>query len=420
MSANAEPTLDEHFFRREAARLIAVLARIFGVHELALAEDVAQDALCRALEVWKLRGVPDNPSAWLTATAKNRALDVLRRRRTARSFAPELARMAESDGLAAPALDELFLDSAVRDGRLRVMFTCCDPRVPEEAQIALVLNVSCGFGVREIANAFLSSEAAIEKRIARAKHTLAQSQTLFELHDADFAARLDALQRALYLLFNEGYHGACALSAVRIELCEEAMQLCALLLSHPLTATPATSALLSLMCFHAARLPARLAPDGELRPFAEQDRALWDHGLVADGHAWLDRSASGDVLSEYHVEAAIASLHAEAPRFEDTRWSAIVELYETLLAIRPSPVVALNRALALAEQRGPAHGLAAIAAIPDRDRLASYPFYFAALGELELRNGQGAVAAGHFTSALALARNDAERRFLERRLRACG
>jgi len=411
--------LDEHFFRHEAARLIAVLCRLFGMHNFALAEDVAQDALCRALEVWKLRGVPENPSAWLTATAKNRALDVLRRQRTARSFAPELGRMAESDALSPPALDELFLDSAVRDGQLRVMFSCCHPRLSEEAQIALVLNVSCGFGPREIANAFLSSEAAIEKRVARAKHTLAEAQRLFELSDADFAARLSAVQRALYLLFNEGYHGACALSAVRIELCEEAMRLCAMLLDHPLTSTPTTHALLALMCFHAARLPARLDAAGELRPFAEQDRSRWDRRLVAEGHRLLDRSATGDVLSEYHVEAAIASLHAQAERFEDTRWSEIVALYDTLMSVRPSPVVALSRAVAIGELHGPEHGLQEMRAIEGHERLAAYPFYFAALGELELRSGRPHAAREHFTDALERARNSAERSFLERRLRAC-
>jgi predicted RNA polymerase sigma factor len=399
--------------------MVAVLTRIFGVHNLALAEDVAQDALCRALEVWKLRGVPDNPSAWLLATAKNRALDVLRRERTARSFAPELGRAIESEWLLVPALDELFLDSAIRDGQLRVMFSCCHPRLPEEARVALVLNVSCGFAMREIASAFLSGEAAIEKRITRAKKALAESKRLFDLSDADFAPRLQAVQRALYLLFNEGYHGAHAVSAVRVELCDEAMRLCAMLLDHPLTAVPATSALMALMCFHAARLPARLDAAGDLRPFAAQDRSLWDRRLVAEGQALLDRSATGDELSEYHVEAAIAAVHAAAPRFEDTHWPVIITLYDTLLQIRPSPVIALSRAIAIAEHDGPTRGLREIHTIEDKDRLASYPFYFAALGELELRSGQRDVAREHFAAALGLARNPDERRFLEQRVTAC-
>ena len=256
----------DHLFRREAGRMVATLTRIFGVHNLALAEDVVQDAFCRALEVWKFRGVPENPSAWLMATAKNRALDVLRRERTARTFAPELGRLLESEWTVAPAVHELFGPSAIKDDQLRMMFSCCHPRLPEEAQVALMLHILCGFSVSEVASAFVSGEAAMEKRISRAKKVLAGSKRLFDIADADdFAARLPAVQRALYLLFNEGYHGASRRIAVRAELCHEAMRLATLLREHPLAATPATYALSALMCLHAARLPARLDASGDLR-----------------------------------------------------------------------------------------------------------------------------------------------------------
>ena len=245
----------DHLFRREAGRMVATLTRIFGVHNLALAEDVVQDAFCRALEVWKFRGVPENPSAWLMATAKNRALDVLRRERTARTFAPELGRLLDSEWTLAPTVVELFGSHAIKDDQLRMMFSCCHPRLPEEAQVALVLHYLCGFTVNEVANAFVSSHAAIEKRISRAKKVLAGSRKLFDVANAnDFSARLPAVQRALYLLFNEGYHGASTESAVRADLCREAMRLAALLLEHPLGARPATYALAALMCLHAARL----------------------------------------------------------------------------------------------------------------------------------------------------------------------
>src|SRR5271154_5099057 len=257
--------LDEHLFRREAGRMVAALTRIFGVHNLALAEDVVQDAFCRALEVWKFRGMPENPSAWLMATAKHRALDVLRRERTAQTFAPELGRLLQSEWTLAPAVEELFEPNAIKDDQLRMMFSCCHPRLTEEAQVALVLNILCGFSVDEVAGAFVSSHAAIEKRIARAKKVLAGSKRLFEIADAaDFSARLGAVHRALYLLFNEGYHGASAESAVRVELCQEAMRLNALLFDHPLAAIPATYALSAMMCLHAARLPARLDASGNL------------------------------------------------------------------------------------------------------------------------------------------------------------
>src|SRR5437870_7415188 len=299
--------LHEHLFRREAGRMVATLTRIFGVHNLALAEDVVQDAFCRALEVWKFRGVPENPSAWLMTTAKNRALDVLRRERTARTFAPELGRLLESEWTLAPAVEEIFAPQAIQDDQLRMMFSCCHPRLPEEAQVALVLHILCGFSVNEVAAAFVSSHAAMEKRITRAKKVLAGSKKLFDIADAgDFAARLPAVHRALYLLFNEGYHGASAESAVRAELCREAMRLAALLREHPLASTPATFALSALMSLHAARLPARLDSSGELRSLFDQDRSQWDAHLVEEGQKLLDLSARGPDLTEYHVEASIA------------------------------------------------------------------------------------------------------------------
>jgi RNA polymerase sigma factor (sigma-70 family) len=410
----------DHLFRREAGRMVSTLTRIFGVHNLALAEDVVQDAFCRALEVWKFRGLPENPSAWLMATAKHRALDILRRERTARTFAPELERLLESEWTAAPVIEELFGPNAIKDDQLRMMFSCCHPRLPEEAQIALVLHILCGFSVSEIANAFVSSHAAIEKRISRAKKVLAGSKRLFDLSGADdFSVRLPTVQRALYLLFNEGYHGASPESAVRAELCQEAMRLTALLLEHPPAAMPATYALAALMCLHAARLPARVDAAGNLRSLFDQDRSRWDSRLVAEGQRFLELSATGPELTEYHVEAAIAWVHAMADHTEDTDWGKIVSLYDRLMTIRPSPVVALNRAIAIAQHEGPERGLEEIRTIAGRDRLAAYPFYHAALGEFEFRSGRYEVAREHFRQALALARNPMERRFLDDRMAAC-
>jgi RNA polymerase sigma-70 factor (ECF subfamily) len=408
--------LEDHLFRREAGRIVATLTRIFGVHNLALAEDVVQDAFCRALEVWKFRGVPDNPSAWLMATAKNRALDILRRERTRRAIEPELTRLFESEGVAATPVQELFGANAIKDDLLRMMFSCCHSRLSEDARVALVLHILCGFSVSEIAGAFVSSHAAIEKRITRAKKVLATSKTLFDVAAAaEFSARLPAVHRALYLLFNEGYHGASAETAVRAELCREAMRLTALLLDHSLGRTPATYALAALMCFDAARLPARVNAAGNLCSLFDQDRSQWDRKLIAEGVQLLELSATGSELTEYHLEAAIASVHAGALRAESTDWETIVSLYDTLITIRPSPIVALNRAIAIAQKEGPERGIAEIHSIGDRVRLAAYPFYSAALGELEFRCGNHETAREHFRAALALARNPMERRFLERR-----
>jgi RNA polymerase sigma factor (sigma-70 family) len=411
--------LSEHLFRRESGRLVAALTRIFGVHNLALAEDVVQDAFCRALEVWKVRGVPENPAAWLMAVARHRALDVVRRERTARTFAPELTRTLESEWTAAPAIDEAFALSAIRDDQLRMMFSCCDPRLPEDTQVALVLNVLCGFGAAEVASAFLTGRAAMEKRLSRGKKVLARSKQLFDLADADFAARLSAVRRALYLLFNEGYHGASAETAVRAELCSEAIRLTLLLLEFPPAASPETVALAALMCLHAARLPARADAAGELNPLFEQERSQWDAHLIEQGLALLDRSAAGPVVSAYHVEAAIAAAHATASCVEETNWEQIVALYDRLMDIEPSPVVALNRAIAIGQRDGADRGLEALRAIGDADRLARYPFYPAAIGELEFRRGNLSAAGRHFLSAAALARSGSERRFLEKRAREC-
>ena len=409
----------DHLFRQESGRMVAALTRLFGVHNFALVEDVVQDAFCRAMEVWKFRGLPENPAAWLMATAKNRALDVLRRERTARKFAPELTWMLESEWTLAPAVEELFSEHAIEDDLLRMMFSCCHPRLSEEAQVALVLHILCGFSVGEIAAAFVSGKAAIEKRITRAKKELAASKKLFDLGSADISVRLRSVQRALYLLFNEGYHGASPESAIRADLCREAMRLAGLLRRHPLSATPSTLALSALMCLHASRLPARLDAGGELQTLYEQDRSRWDQALIAEGQRLLADSAAGTELSEYHIEAAMASIHACAAGPESTDWASLVTLYDELLRLRPSPVVALNRAIAIAHRDGPLEGIAAIRSIPHQDRLENYPFLPSALGELELRCGRWEVAQDHFKQALKLARNAMERRFLRQRLQAC-
>jgi RNA polymerase sigma-70 factor (ECF subfamily) len=413
--------LGDHLFRREAGRMVAALTRVLGVHNLALAEDVVQDSFCRAFEVWKFRGIPENPSAWLMATAKNRALDMLRRERTVRTFAPEIDRLLQSEWTLAPMVEELFSAHAIKDDQLRMMFSCCHRQLPEEAQVALMLNILCGFSVSEIAAGFVSGQAAIEKRITRAKKVLATSKKLFDVaSSAEFEARLPAVQRALYLLFNEGYHGASAQTAIRTELCREAMRLTALLIDHPLGATPSTYALAALICLHAARLPARTDMGGNLNTLFDQDRSRWDQELVTEGQRFLELSASGAGLSEYHIESAIASIHICARRVEETDWGTIVSLYDTLLGMRRSPIAALSRAIAIAQRDGPESGLEAIHAIEDRGRLLAYPFYFAAQGELELSCGRNDLARVHFREAAALARNPMERDFLERRIGACG
>ena len=397
--------------------MVAVLTRIFGVHNLALAEDVVQDAFCRALEVWSFRGVPENPAAWLMAAAKNRALDMLRREKTARTYEPELSRWLQSEWTLASQLEEMFSDSAIKDDQLRMMFSCCHPRLPEEAQVMLMLHILCGFGIDEVANAFVTRYTAVEKRVPRAKKVLGGSKQLFDTQTAsDFYDRLPAVQRTLYLLFNEGYHGASAEFAVRAELCDEAMRLAQLLLEHPFGATPSSYALSALMCLNRARMPARVDASGKLNSLFDQDRSLWDQKLISQGLRLLELSAQGAELTEYHVEAGIAAVHATAPTMQATDWEEIVSLYDTLMTIRPTPVVALNRAIAVGQRDGADCGLRELRTIPDSDRLSKYPFYHAAFAEFELQNGCAGTAIEYFETALKLARNPMERQFFENRM----
>ncbi|HEY7724055.1 MAG TPA: sigma-70 family RNA polymerase sigma factor [Anaeromyxobacteraceae bacterium] len=395
--------------------MVSSLVRALGVRHLELAEDAVQDALLRALETWKFGRAPANPAAWLLRTARNRALDLLRREGTFGRLAAELERSLEQ------AAGEPGAPRAIADDELRLMFSCCDPALAPEAQVGVILKTLCGFSVREIAHAFLTSEAAVEKQLFRSRRTLASRGALFEVRDAaQVRERLPAVRSAVYLLFNEGYHGGHPAEAVRQDLCHEAMRLADLLCDHPAAGGPETEALLALFCFLAARLPARLGDDGVLLLLADQDRSQWDRALVAEGFRRLDRSAAGQALTAWHLEAAIAAAHCAAPSFAATDWGSIRRLYDLLLRERPTPVVALNRAIAVGMADGPEAGLRALASIERRERLARYPFLPAAVAEFELRAGRPGRAAEQLRAALLLARNPAEEAVLARKLRACG
>jgi RNA polymerase sigma-70 factor (ECF subfamily) len=411
----------ENLFRREAGRMSAVVVRLLGLGHLDLAEDIVHDALVQALEVWKFRGVPANPAAWLMAAAKNRAIDVIRRERTARRFAPEVADLLSTEWSLVPTVASAFEDKEIVDAELRLMFELCDGRLAEDTQVMVVLKYLCGFGVRELAQAFLSGEEAIEKRLVRARATLQAAGGLADLGDASRArARAPAVCRALYLMFSEGYHGSDPRAVVREELCAEALRLAALMADHPVTAVGEAKALLALMCLLAARLPARCDAGGDLIPLDEQDRSRWDAALNARGLTALAEATAGETVSEMHLEAAIAAQHAMAPSVEATDWPAIVTLYDRLAVMRPSPVVALNRAVAVGFARGPAAGLAAIDAIENLGRLDDYLFLAATRADLLRRSGHRAEALPHYLRARELARNDPERRFFDRRLEECG
>jgi RNA polymerase sigma factor (sigma-70 family) len=398
--------------------MVSHLTRVFGLGRLDLAEDVVQDTLCRALETWSIHGLPDNPSAWLMRVARNRAIDLLRRDDQFRYFAPELVhllRLREDLPGETPAFEK-----EIQDDQLRMMFSCCHPRLSTEAQVTLILKTLCGFSVSEIAHALLASEDSIEKRLGRARKLFRLSGTFVEITDAsDIPKRLEAVYRAIYLLFNEGYHGSRSERMVREDLCFEAIRLALLLSEHPEGEKPKTHALLALLCFHAARLPGRMDDDGGLIQLEIQDRSKWDRDLMARGFHFLEKASMGNELSEYHLEAGIASLHCAAPTYEKIEWTKILELYDMLYRLKPSPIVALNRAIALGKALGPEEGLAELGKIPDPAKLKDYPFYPAAQGEFHLLAGRPAEAGKHFEKAMKLARSRSEMNFFERKLKAC-
>ena len=410
--------LVDHLFRIEAGKMVPYLTRILGLGRLDLAEDVVQDTLCRAMETWPVHGVPENPSAWLMRVARNRAIDLIRRDAQFRYFSPELTHLLKLRENVLPGTPAF--QNEIRDDQLRMMFSCCHPELSMEAQVTLILKTLCGFSVAEIAHALLASEEAIEKRLGRAKEFFREAGAFVEFTDAEqIPGRLNALYQAIYLLFNEGYHGSQSEQTVRDELCFEAIHLALLLSEHPHGNRPATFALLALMCFHASRLDGRMDEDGALVQLELQDRSKWDRDLIARGFQFLEKSSMGYELTEFHLQAGIASLHCAAPSYKETDWAKIVEFYGELYRISPSPIVALNRAVALGNSLGPKAGLAELRNIPDGGQLWEYPFFPAAQGEFLRLLGRLEEAREYFEKAEALARSRTESEFFARKIESC-
>ncbi|MES2708358.1 MAG: sigma-70 family RNA polymerase sigma factor [Verrucomicrobiota bacterium] len=412
--------LTDHLFRQESGKMVSVLTGIFGLERLQLAEDVVQEALVRALKTWPFYGVPQNPAAWLMQTAKNLALDYLRREKNFREKQPRIIVDIEQRLSAGEHRDEPFFEDEIKDQRLRLIFACCHPLVPQDAQTALALKTLCGLSPAEIASAFLSSEAAIAKRLTRARQRIQEQKIPFEIPSgADLPPRLDGVLQIVYLLFNEGYKASSGDSLIREELCGEAIRLGVLLTEHPAARLPRTHALLALMLLDAARLPARTDGDGLLLRLQDQDRSKWNRGLIFRGIQQLGLAADGAELSGYHLQAGIAACHCLAPDFASTDWPTILSHYDQWQRLDDSPVVALNRAVALAQVHGPQAGKDAVAAMPYRAQLEGYYLLYAVLGEFEARLGKPAAAAAYFRQALDLTESASERTFLTWRMRQC-
>jgi RNA polymerase sigma factor (sigma-70 family) len=403
-------------FRRESAHLVSALVRVLGPSKVALAEDVVHDALLSAMQAWRF-GAPDDPKAWILRVAKNRAIDVLRRERRFETMSGALAD-DDSESLSR-SIDLALSPEADAENQLAMMFAICDDALSPETHVTLILRFLCALSPAEIARAFLVDVQTIDRRLHRGRARLAALGSLQDGTSAeDVRVRQPSVEQALYLLFNEGYHGSDVDNPLHPAMCADAIRLAELLLESPAVEARTVHALAALFCFNAARLVTRLDDEGVLLPLSEQDRSRWDRSLIERGVRHLGASATGDRFSRWHLEAGIAFEHTNAASVDETSWERIVELYDALLALAPGPIVALNRGLAVAQLRGPDAGRAALAALADDPKLARYSFLWAALADLERRARRVAEATAHYRRAITLAKSGAERASYERRLRA--
>ena len=394
--------------------MVAILARHVGVRHLDLVEDVVQEALARAMRDWPFKGIPSDPSAWLYQVARNAALDTIRRRATRARSQDDVVDLLYTR--LATEGDRPFA-AEIADDQLRMIFVACHPAIPAPARVALTLKTVGGFGVGEIARAFLVPEATVAQRLVRAKRLIADQALPYAVPGPDeLAERLNSVVDVLYLMFNEGYGASAGEDLIRFDLCAEAVRLAEIVATHPVTETPETCALVALMRFQGARVPARQNADGELLLLPEQDRARWDRDWIERGLSFLDRSAGGDVLTRLHLEAGIAACHAVAPDYASTDWTTIARHYAALVTLDASPVLVLNQAVAVAELDGAQAGLAIAQRVADAPALRDYYLLPATLGELHRRLGHNAEAAAAFERALALSRAEPVRRFIKKRL----
>ncbi|HUB82545.1 MAG TPA: RNA polymerase sigma factor [Bryobacteraceae bacterium] len=404
----------ETLYRSESGRVLATLVRILG--DLDLAEEAMHEAFAAALEFWSQTGIPDKPRPWLISTARFKAIDAIRRRARFNGAQRDLVAHMESRVDDAPGGKEETGDEEIEDDRLRLIFTCCHPALPPEGQVALTLREICGLTTEEIARAFLVTPAALAQRIVRAKAKIRETPIPYEVPAPhDLPERLNAVLQVVYLVFNEGYSAAAGTEVTRAELTGEAIRLGRLLAE--LQPEPDAIGLLSLMLLQDSRRAARTSPAGELILLEHQDRSLWNRDQISEGAALVKKALQSRRFGAYTLQAAIAAVHAEAESAAATNWRRIVGLYDQLVRIQPSPVVHLNRAVAIAMCDGPEAGLAQVDALLDRGELANYYLAHAARADMCRRLGRTAEARASYGKALALTQQEPERRFLEERIR---
>jgi RNA polymerase sigma-70 factor, ECF subfamily len=399
----------DEIYRNESRQVLATLIRLLG--DFDAAEEALQEAFAVAMEQWPRDGLPTNPRAWLVSTGRFKAIDGMRRRARHDASLSELAKHLESTTGDSSAQE----DESIEDDRLRLIFTCCHPALAEEAQLAMTLREVCNLTTEEIARAFLTKPATIAQRIVRAKAKIRDARIPYEVPPpSELPERLDSVLRVVYLVFNEGYTASSGASLTRADLSSEAIRLGTLLLQ--LLPEPEVMGLLALMVLHESRRPARTSANGDLVLLEQQDRSLWNRTQITEGISFVERALSSKRIGPYTLQAAIAAVHAEATSAEQTDWAQIVALYDVLLRVEPSPIIQLNRAVAVAMRDGPATGLELVDALLACGELAQYHLAHAARADLCRRLGKKAEARTSYERALALTKQEPERRFLEQRL----
>lgn len=397
----------DHLFRHQAGQMVSILVRIFGVQYIETIEDAVQEAMIAALRKWPYGGVPANQIAWLTQVAKNRVFDQLRRNNKSTNI--------EDVELETSKRPDIRFERELNEDQLRMIFACCHPATAADSQVALTLKLIGGFSVGEIAQAYLAKEEAIAKMLTRAKQKL-RTASLEIPAGQELRERLDAVLRVLYLMFNEGYTATEGEALIRRDLCDEAIRLIRIVIAHPDTAGPKVHALAALFFFQAARFATRSDVDGNILLLADQDRSKWDKGMMAAGLEHFRRSAAGDELSAYHIEAEIASIHTLAPDLDRTNWRRIIECYDQLLKQRFSPIVALNRAVAIGQANDPNAALDELSKLAGNYLMTSFYLFHSTKAHFLAANGETERAIAAYEKAAELTRNEPARRFLQSRI----
>lgn len=408
--------LTDHLFRHEAGKMVSVLTKIFGTQNLETAEDVVQQTFIDAISVWKLKGIPDNPSAWLFRVAKNKAIDFIRRNKHSvqYDFSDNERALLKSEYTLTTTMDSFFKEELVKDDLLRMMFACCHPEISQENQITIILKTLCGFSTAEIAKAFITSEDTVSKRLYRTKEFFREQKIKLQIPSVDeLKQRTNAVLNSIYLLFNEGYNSTHSENLIRQELIDEAMLLCKLLSENKQTQLPEVFALMALMFFHSSRSESRLSTEGEIILLPEQDRSKWNHNLISEGNRLMNIAAFGNEISSYHIEAAISYEHCSAASFENTNWKRILELYEWLCSISLSPVTEVNRIIAVLQVHGEQRALNELEKLSEKYKLDSFYIYHSLLGEIHSRLNHQKEAKAHFEKAMAITQSKAEIKFLQ-------